>query len=575
MKIIYKSNYLSIKKFVDTTLPNFVILTGMNGSGKTHLLEAIQKGNVTIEGHEEDSIVYFDYKNFYIENEAEFNAHQLITEKETAWDYFNQRLKNIIEGYKNNLGSDYESIKSFCTDKKISFMNLRKKDFLDNNIIGTSQQKHSEYKKQIKNLFEKHKSYKDNNQAKAIYILLKKVQKSVDEITQQEFFQNYRPYTFKNDFLPLQLGKIIWDYFIKLDDNEYRMLKNSHRGKNYEVLSDSEFVSTYGQKPWEVINQILDAFGSLKYKINDPESAGIGREEKFKLNLINKIDGTIIDFSGLSSGEKVLMALVASIYKSSSDKHFPEVLLLDEIDASLHPSMIQNLLDVINTVFVKNGVKVILVTHSPTTIALTPEESVYVMQSEGELRIAKKNKNEALSLLTEGYATLEEGIKLIDQISRKDFVIITEGNNISYIQKALDYNNVSNIEIITGVEHKTGKNQLSTIFDFFAAVNHEKTILFVLDCDVQISKKDGKNTHFFKFPQNEDNKIAEKGIENLFHQDLFTDSFVVKKIKSNSELIFFDSDKKKDFEKMILKRNNPDDFVKFDSLIQKINQLKK
>ena len=35
-----------------------------------------------------------------------------------------------------------------------------------------------------------------------------------------------------------------------------------------------------------------------------------------------------IEFSNLSSGERVLMALVASVYKSSGDKHFPDLLLL-------------------------------------------------------------------------------------------------------------------------------------------------------------------------------------------------------------------------------------------------------
>ena len=81
------------------------------------------------------------------------------------------------------------------------------------------------------------------------------------------------------------------------------------------------------------------------------------------------------------------MALVSCVYKASFDKHFPQVLLLDEVDASLHPSMMQNMLNVIEKVFLENGVKVILVTHSPTTIALAPEESVYVMNRSCKNRI--------------------------------------------------------------------------------------------------------------------------------------------------------------------------------------------
>lgn len=42
--------------------------------------------------------------------------------------------------------------------------------------------------------------------------------------------------------------------------------------------------------------------------------------------------------------------------------------------------MIQHLLNVIENVFIKNGCKVILATHSPTTVALASEESLFEIQ---------------------------------------------------------------------------------------------------------------------------------------------------------------------------------------------------
>ena len=51
-----------------------------------------------------------------------------------------------------------------------------------------------------------------------------------------------------------------------------------------------------------------------------------------------------VELSSLSSGERVLMALVNSVYKPSSDNIFPNVLLLDALDASLHPSMMKSML---------------------------------------------------------------------------------------------------------------------------------------------------------------------------------------------------------------------------------------
>lgn len=43
----FSSVYRSIKQLDETNLPNFVVLTGLNGSGKSHLLNAILNGNVT------------------------------------------------------------------------------------------------------------------------------------------------------------------------------------------------------------------------------------------------------------------------------------------------------------------------------------------------------------------------------------------------------------------------------------------------------------------------------------------------------------------------------------------------
>ncbi len=110
------------------------------------------------------------------------------------------------------------------------------------------------------------------------------------------------------------------------------------------------------------------------------------------------------------------MALVASIYKSQSDGVFPDILLLDEIDATLHPSMIKNLLKVIENIFLAKGVKVIFTTHSPTTVALASNDSIYVMKKDGLNRIQKTLKEKAIKILTEGIPTLSIKIENRKQV---------------------------------------------------------------------------------------------------------------------------------------------------------------
>lgn len=139
---------------------------------------------------------------------------------------------------------------------------------------------------------------------------------------------------------------------------------------------------------------------NLDYFINSP--VGLDRDAPFELKLVNNFTKFEVKFSDLSSGEKVLMSLALALYNSKFASEFPKLLLMDEPDASLHPSMSKQFLDVIQNVFVRDkGVKVIITTHSPSTVALAPEESLYIVNKTGQ-RLEKSTKDQALKILTSG-----------------------------------------------------------------------------------------------------------------------------------------------------------------------------
>ena len=77
MKLKFKEPYKSIteadKDAIESLeLSDLNIITGTNGSGKTHLLESLVAKNIEINYKAEDSfgpIEYFDYKNFGQEDE--------------------------------------------------------------------------------------------------------------------------------------------------------------------------------------------------------------------------------------------------------------------------------------------------------------------------------------------------------------------------------------------------------------------------------------------------------------------------------------------------------------------------
>ncbi len=417
MEIQFKQNHISIEQFDPVEVTDFVVLTGVNGSGKSHLLSAIEQRKVIISGMEHARIVHFNYETFRLENEPAFNAQQISSETNAAWQFYQNKIRTNALNWKGSVDKDtYSTIKEECISKKKSFWCFGK-------------EKVKNYHQQAKNFFSEN-NMKNNQQAQGIFSLVKKIPFSIDEIELEEFTSQYKPFAFKNDFLPIQLGKIIWDYYAKYERNQYYRYKNEKNDGEYKILSDEEFINTHGEKPWVLINKIMEKFNTLDYRVNTPE--GMDYFAQFQLKLLHtKKPNVKLDFSSLSSGERILMALVASIYKSTSDNHFPDILLLDEVDASLHPSMMRNMLDVIQEIFLAEGVKVILVSHSPTTIALSPDESIFIMNKSGANRVEKRSKKEALSILTEGYATLndvEAGLSIEYNLLQTNLpVLFTEG----------------------------------------------------------------------------------------------------------------------------------------------------
>lgn len=560
MQIQFNTPYRSITEFDPVDIPKFVVLTGLNGTGKTHLLEAIVHQNVVITGTTGPPPVLISGQGFQVGGESVINSKILSVECEDTWNNFEKHYRGNIKKIREELVPNYEIIKAQCK--------ARKESLLNSTIDGLKQ-----YQQRIKSLFYSSRN-KPHPNIQAIYALAKTLPYSIDEISKKVFFQLFKPVTqYRNDLLPTELGRIVWDYYVKDQRNQFNEFRNEKYEANNEVLSEEKFISVYGEKPWEVINEILNTFDSLPYRVNSPE--GLDPNGSFQLKLVHREkDYLEINFGQLSSGETILLGLVGSVYNSSTDKQFPNLLLLDEVDGSLHPSMMEKMLEVIDRVFLQYDVKVILVTHAPTTIAMAPEDSIYVMNRTGRNRIEKKSRQEALSILTQGFATIEQGLKLFDEVARHSITIITEGRNTLLIRKALELNGVNDVGVLPGVEGITGKNQLETIFDFLSRTHHENKIIFVWDCDANPRAQPSNNTYPYTLPHNSENTIAKKGIENIFPASLF-DNFTKQIIRPGGRVIIeFDEGEKRNFESFVIDRNNVDDFRNFSSLVSEIERVR-
>jgi hypothetical protein len=106
-------------------------------------------------------------------------------------------------------------------------------------------------------------------------------------------------------------------------------------------------------------------------------------------------------------------------------------------------------------------------------------------------------------------------------------------------------------------------------------MTHDNKIIFIWDCDVNYNLKEENKTFPYIFAKNKDNQIVDKGIENMFSEDLF-DNFLKIKEDTRGNIISkrFDSNKKRNFELFILDRNNKSDFNKFNLMIKEIERIK-
>jgi len=592
MLLKYKNDYNSIKKFNSVELSDFSILTGVNGSGKTQLLEALVKGHVEIEGIESTEIIYFDFTQFKIENESDFNTLQSIQERNNAWDFFTISqiqglgiLKDRWAIIKNNNFSaeEIEIIKNIVKEKNKPLLDLDKTDFPE---TGKIHQKYQNYKSQFLNDFN-NQHLKPHQFTQAIKSLSKKLDIFLDDISEETFKELYVPTTLKGEFLPTGLGKIFLDYRIKEYEEFIKIFENTDGLQEKSVAfekASKKCMKRFGDvHPWELINEFLNGFQNFDYEISYPNQFDRDRYFRqsnipFSPRLKNNKKGIAINFGSLSSGEQVLCSLALCLFKSKSDNLFPKLLLLDEVDATLHPSMIDNLIKVITDILVKKGTKVILATHSPTTVALVPEESIFVVNREGENRIEHHDRKSAIDILTQGYVTLDKGLKIFDQISKKEISIITEGNNTKYIEKAIELfanDKKDKIDVISGAEGSSGDTQLKTLFNFFTKVEHEKKVIFVWDWDFTNSLEKENNTIPYNLSKNNSNIVAPKGIENMFDESFFKDFITIKRTSKGQETKMFDGTRKVDFMNRMISIANPENFSNFKSLVEFIESIMK
>lgn len=393
MRVRISQKYKSIPAGLEFDLPDFSILTGKNGSGKSHLLEAManqQYSQVMVDGTALTKVLHVGYNGLNPQVDERCESTQLVQNANQWWN----QTSGIIQHYKTNF--------------------LGRHTFGD--IVGEYVTSHFG---------------NDPIRNSVLRNVLNRSGKNLEDITEIDIYNNMTFSENNNGTLFFsQCAMIFKAYHVRWTKNKFnKFLLSEGDVDGITFLSDDDFLKKNGPPPWELINEIL-ARANLPYEFPNPSLGDA--DLAYTLKLVDRSTGTDISVNDLSSGEKVLMSLALAIYNSQEGGARPELLLLDEPDAPLHPQYSRLLIEtVIETIVERAGVKVVMTTHSPATVAMAPDNSVYEMSRDAKVPTMISNSR-AVSILTQGIGFLRVSYEKRRQI------FVESKYDVIYFEKLFD-----------------------------------------------------------------------------------------------------------------------------------------
>ncbi|MDF5724073.1 MAG: AAA family ATPase, partial [Rhizonema sp. PD37] len=286
-------------------------------------------------------------------------------------------------------------------------------------------------------------------------------------VTNQDTFFKYLPSNYFNDTKNIfitDLNARFYQYAREV--RNFKARQYSSRNLPPENVNEKDFFEeNLGKAPWTFFNELFEKIGfeyrfDENYELNDRDAIN-----NICLKHVN--DNQIsVQVTELSDGEISLFSLFVAFLRTKYDGYKIKLLLLDEYDAPFNPLLIKQYIIMLGNYFVAEGIKVILSSHSPNTIALLPNgTSIYwfkkLSQVKNDSRYQEITKAEALSKLAEGIPYYKVDIE------NKKVSFCEEENDRLYYErafKALKDNKILNTDgtiTFVGV-HKVHKSELNS-----------------------------------------------------------------------------------------------------------------
>lgn len=460
-------------------IPPFAVITGVNGVGKTQLLEVIKGRSDRADNRGRtihivreisspsgpESLIFSENTtqrglslNGLIEYVQNVDQRQLTI----------RNLDNDIQNYQNNINSWRQQ----CAQTADKVTRLQ----LENNIRS--------HEDQIRNLQNQKLNvniYAYDEELRRISI---KLGKKVEELSEDEIRQNAID-NFESLTTVDELTR-----FLSNENQRYMKrvtyLTETHKTAEAELLVSQE-------RPYQTINRIFRQYGFDYFDMLNPFpiDGKLNGEIRFK----GKGD-EIVDYNSLSRGEQAIVQFVIWSYGQDFRGNRLNTMVLDEPDAHLHPSMCKMMVEIFSEMSAKKeigggGIRIIITTHSPSTVAFTPEGSLFVMQREADnKRVIRQTTSEnAVDILSDGIFTFSRAMSNFTQLSSstKHNLVFVEGKtDVKHFEKAIQVLGYDlDVEFFDMHDATTLSNFITCAP---ARLFNKKSLIALFDCDREGNK---------------------------------------------------------------------------------------
>jgi len=503
----YKSFLPGFKAELDG---NLIILSGVNGSGKTQLIEIIrgyhsgdqsQKIQRTILQDNLDlnleDVVYKSFRDYSsISNLTQANIGNSLQPKDTIWSWYRDHRLNYEAGHFNGHRQAARDAKKILTEKY-------GQEKFDSRTITEAE---------------------------------------IRSALPRDFV------LYPDDIFSNKIGEIFFNH-VSLIHN-----KHAEASKSGGVF-DSKGIP---EAPWLRLNQLFEELNfSYRFKNHYERIDDVINEQP---EIYGLTEGGLIDQSqkrllaDLSDGEKAIISLTFAMIASEQTK--PKIFLLDEYEATLNPSLTEAFFIVLKRFFTNKEVQVIIVTHSSATISLAPDETSFyeVFKAKGDrpriLPVRRDSYQELQKVYKEYYRKTQNEDSRIAEIRSQNNIleaqkellqhkinsltkplIITEGKtDVAHLQTALQKLGISGLDFDI-FDQSTLPEGLSSSGLFkklteLSSVSHAQKIIGIFDRDeskyiteVGDLKDFGNNVYGFCIPI----PITRTGYQNLSIEYYYSD----------------------------------------------------